>query len=310
MLLSETRKARVEKIIEEKMASGNYPVADLTLFDSVKNLDIPGDKKLKLSIEYTYDEYIDYLKQIKELLTEHKQKEFQRTLRNMDIIDNQALEQEDSFLIALSIQVTGDRKFAITEMIKNYGNELDREKFLKFHDLILKGTTSYDKLGFRDRNTKFVGTWAPNEEEPTISYFPIDCRDVPKATDLFMNFYNIHINDLSKDYVEFVRPIVYHGLIAALQLFNDGNTRYGRLFQHVELWGMLSQYDDTKTELPILYATRQYIPHRNEYRKLIQDIVTKKDDEAWKEWISFNLKRLQDGMYKAEEDLKQITKRR
>ena len=56
----------------------------------------------------------------------------------MDIIDNQALEQEDSFLIALSIQVTGDRKFAITEMIKNYGNELDREKFLKFHDLILK----------------------------------------------------------------------------------------------------------------------------------------------------------------------------
>lgn len=36
MLLSETRKARVEKIIEEKMASGNYPVADLTLFDSVK----------------------------------------------------------------------------------------------------------------------------------------------------------------------------------------------------------------------------------------------------------------------------------
>ena len=125
-----------------------------------------------------------------------------------------------------------------------------------------------------------------------------------------MNFYNIHINDLSKDYVEFVRPIVYHGLIAALQLFNDGNTRYGRLFQHVELWGMLSQYDDTKTELPILYATRQYIPHRNEYRKLIQDIVTKKDDEAWKEWISFNLKRLQDGMYKSEEDLKQITKRR
>ena len=76
MLLSETRKARVEKIVEEKMASGKYPVADLTLFDSVKNLDIPGDRKVKLAIEYTYDEYIDYLKQIKELLTEHKQKEF------------------------------------------------------------------------------------------------------------------------------------------------------------------------------------------------------------------------------------------
>lgn len=310
MALTETAEARVERIVTEKMASGKYPVADLDLFDSLKLLDVANDKKIKLAIEYTHDEYIDYLKQIRQLLTEHKQKEFARTLRNMDIIDNQALEQEDSFLLSLGIQVSGDRKFAVTEMIKNYGKELNKDKFLKFHDLILKGTSSFDKVGFRTKNTKFVGTWPMDQEEPNISYFPINCKDIYEAVNKFIDYYNNHINDTTNDYDEFIKPIIYHGLIAALQLFNDGNTRYGRLFQHVELWGMLNNFEETKTESPILYSTRQYIPYRDEYRKLIEKIVKEKSDSAWKEWIMFNLRRLQDGMYKSEDDLRQITKRR
>ena len=310
MLFTETGKARVTRIIEEKMASGKYPVADLKVFDSVKNLDLADDKKVKFAVEFTRDEYIDYLKQIKESLSEYKQKEFCKTLRNMDIVDNQALEKEDSFLVALGMQVMGEKKFAISEMIKNYDNPLTQGNFLKYHDLLLRGTSSYDKLGYRDCNTKFVGSWPIDQDEPNISYFPIDYRDVLLASEKFVDYYNENKDSFKKDYDAFIKPIIYHGLIASLQMFNDGNTRYGRLFQHVGLWGMLGENSETKTDLPILYATRQYVPYRESYRKLIENIVTQKDDEAWREWVIFNLHRLQDGMYKSETDIRQITKRR
>ena len=310
MEMTETHKARVTKIIEDKMASGKYPVADLTLFDSIKDLDLASDTQIKNGVEYTHELYLEYLKHIRESLTKYQQREFGKTLKNMDIIDNQALEKEDSFLVALSMGVSGDRKYAINEMIKNYGNKINKEKFLKYHDLLLKGTSSYDKLGIRDCNTKFVGSWPRGQEEPNISYFPIDYKDIHQAIDKFIRYYNDHINDTTNDYDEFIKPILYHGLIAALQMFNDGNTRYGRLFQHVELWGMLNNFEESKTELPIVYGTRQYFPYREKYRGLIEDIVKQKDDEAWKKWIIFNLHRLQDSMYKSEADLNQIAMRR
>lgn len=310
MTMSDTTKARVTRIIEDKMASGKYPVADLSLFDSICHSNLTCDNQIKNEVEYTHELYIDYLKSIRESLTKFQQKEFGRTLKNMDIIDNQALEKEDSFLVALSMGVSGNRKYAINEMIKNYGSQLDKSKFIGFHDLLLKGTSSYDKLGVRDSNTKFVGSWPRDQEEPNISYFPIDYRYIDKAIEKFISYYNRHINNTTNEYDEFLKPIFYHGLIAALQLFNDGNTRYGRLFQHVELWGMLNNFEETKSELPIVYGTRQYFPYRNDYRELIEKIVKQKDDEAWKKWIIFNLYRLQDSIFKSESDLKQIVKRR
>jgi len=310
MELTETNKARVTRKVEEKMASGKYPVANLELFDSIKKLDLASDTQIKNGVECTHDLYIEYLKNIRDSLTKYQQGEFAKTLKNMDIIDNQALEKEDSFLVALSMGVSGDRKYAINEMIKNYGNKFDKSKFVKYHDLLLKGTSSYDKLGLRDANTKFVGNWPQGQEEPNISYFPIDYRDIDKAIDKFISYYNNHINDTTNDYDKYIKPIIYHGLIAALQLFNDGNTRYARLFQHVELWGMLNNYEESKTDLPIVYGTRQYFPYRSDYRNLIEKIVQQKDEEAWKKWIVFNLHRLQDSMYKAEFDLKQITERK
>ena len=49
--------------------------------------------------------------------------------------------------------------------------------------------------------------------------------------------------------------------------------------------------------MPIVYATRQYFPYRNQYRDLIKNIAVQNNEEAWDEWFSFNLRRIQDNIY-------------
>ena len=90
------------------------------------------------------------------------------------------------------------------------------------------------------------------------------------------------------EYDAIIKPIIYHGLLAALQLFKDGNTRYARTIQHVELWGMLNNIVSDHIDLPLIYATRQYFPFRGEYRDLIKNLAVNQED-AWDDWISFNI---------------------
>ena len=212
------------------------------------------------------------------------------TSKNADIIDNQVLEQEDSFLMSLQREI--EPISALDQTIDHYGKEFDKETFIKIHDDLLSGTSSEDKVGLRDNNLKFVGTWENNERK--IQYFPIISDDVEEALRIFLAYYNANINNVQNEYDAILKPIVYHGLIAALQLFNDGNTRFARTIQHVEMWGMLNKIVEEKIELPITYATRQYFPFRNKYRELIKNIAIEGNEEAWYDWFNFNLLRLQD----------------
>ena len=80
-----------------------------------------------------------------------------------------------------------------------------------------------------------------------------------------------------------------HGLIAAYQMFNDGNTRFARLVQH-ELIRRNTNNLGYSFEAPTFYATRLYYPLRAVYRGLITKLVLNHDNNAWKEWIKFNAK--------------------
>lgn len=288
----------VRKIIEE----GNTPIVDLSIFDYLDILK-PSDN-LKGKIEYTIEEYEELLKMIKSLPA-LLQTKYLLTSKNADIIDNQVLEQEDSFLMSLQREI--EPISALDQTIDHYGKEFDKETFIKIHDDLLSGTSSEDKVGLRDNNLKFVGTWENNERK--IQYFPIISDDVEEALRIFLAYYNANINNVQNEYDAILKPIVYHGLIAALQLFNDGNTRFARTIQHVEMWGMLNKIVEEKIELPITYATRQYFPFRNKYRELIKNIAIEGNEEAWYDWFNFNLLRLQDTIYKSESNVQTLQKR-
>ncbi|MBR2708525.1 MAG: Fic family protein [Bacilli bacterium] len=287
---------KADEEVRKIIAEGNYPIVDLTIFNYLDQLQ--ASESLKGKIEYTIEIYKDLIKEIKNLPPELKLK-YLLTLKNADVIDNQVLEEEDSFLVSLAQNMNSTTALDIA--INHYGKEFTKEDFIYLHDYLLTGTSSSDKQGIREDNLKFVGTWENGEKN--IQYFPIISDDIDKALTKFLNYYNSNIDNTEKEYDAVLKPIIYHGLIAALQLFKDGNTRFARTIQHVELWGMLNNIVDKGIEMPIVYPTRQCFPFRNKYRDLIKNIAVQNSEEAWNEWFNFNLLRIQDNIYKNEQNI-------
>lgn len=275
----------VNKLIITKQ----YPIVDLNIFDYPTQLN--PSEQIKGLIEYTLEIYNDLLNDIN-LLGDYLKNKYLLTLKNADLIDNQAIEKENTFLITLYSTIAN--KHAIDTLIDNYDKPLTKEELIQIHEQLLTGTSSEKKIGLRTNNLKFVGTW--NNSERNIQYFPILEQNIDQALDKLIQLYNSNTNN-TNIYNSILNPIIYHGLIATLQLFKDGNTRLARLIQHAELWKQTNKIVDTPIELPIIYASRQYYAYRDEYRNLIKNIAINPDEEAWNNWIKFNLKRIQDNIY-------------
>ena len=292
----EMKKAQQE--VESIIASG-APIVKMNIFDVLDNY-VPSER-IKNIIEYTKDLYVELYDKLSEY-TDDEKLTFLKTLKESDIIDNQSIEKEDLFLIALRRNF--ESVFSIDLLLEKVNNNeyISKEDFINIHDTLLIGTSSENKLGLRDNDLKFVGSYQSNPqtkyfyENRAISYFPLKHTEIDAALDKFLNFYNSGIRPNDK-YDVILLPMVCHGLIAALQLFKDGNTRYGRLFQNVLLYKLANEELNIDLELPLVYATRQYAAYREEYRKKIENIVLNNNAEAWEDWFSFNLKRIQDGIF-------------
>lgn len=293
---------RIKKEIAKAICEG-AKVVDLSIFEVLDNY--TPSEIVKNYVSYTLELYQDYLKSIKSLDAKSQELLLQ-ALKDWDVLDNQMVEKENPLLI--SMYKMEHKKTAIDSLIQNYGRLMTEDCFIRNHDLLIQGSSSEEKLGLRCDDLKFVGNNINGKRH--IEYFPLLEKDIKTALDTFISYYNTHVNELNNDYDMFIRPIIYHGLIAALQLFKDGNTRYARLIQHVELWGLLNVYLKQETALPIIYATRQYYAVRENYRDLITKIVLNNDNESWDEWIKFNLKCLQNNIWKNEESIKELKLRK
>lgn len=289
---------RAQEEVESIIASG-APIVKMNIFDVLDNY-VPSEK-IKNKIEFTKDLYVELYEKLSEY-TDDEKLMFLKALKESDIIDNQSIEREDSFLIALRRNF--ESVFSIDLLLEKVNNNeyISKEDFINIHDTLLIGTSSENKLGLRDNDLKFVGSYQANPQTKyfygnrAISYFPLKHTEIDTALDKFLNFYNSGIRP-NDHYDVILLPMVCHGLIAALQLFKDGNTRYGRLFQNVLLHKLANEELNIDLELPLVYATRQYAAYREEYRKKIENIVLNNNKEAWEDWFDFNLKRIQDGIF-------------
>jgi Fic family protein len=234
--------------------------------------------------------------------SEEDQATFLKTLKDSDIIDNQSIEKEDSFLIALSRNFNNEVSVdLLLEKIKN-GEPITKEEFIHIHDVLLRGTSGEDKKGLRDNDLKFVGYYSNNPqtkyffENRAISYFPLRHNEIDGAVDKYLDIINSDI-ETKDDYDVILIPMICHGLLAALQLFKDGNTRYGRLYQSLLLYKLANDRMFLDLPLPIVYASRQYASFRDDYRQKIENIVLNNDDKAWEDWFRFCARRIQDGLF-------------
>lgn len=285
--------------IAQLRSSGDIPIVNLKIFDSVRNLKI--SEYVLGHIDYTNELYNQYLQTLLEL-PEKKREPFIRAIKSSEIIDNQVLEKEDSFLISIYMQMSDEN--IIDYLVHHSGIHLTKDTFIEGHKKLLRGTKSerFADKDYRTDNEIFVGSRVNGNLK--IQYFSLSVTDIENAMEQTLDFYN---SDSYREYL-FLQPQIVHGLIASLQMFDDGNTRYARLLQNIKLFELTNEKYDCAFTSPALYGTRSYFSFRGKYRELIGNLAVEPNDEHWNEWFDFNLNRMEDQMYFLDQKLDQYKK--
>ena len=272
---------------EEIRNSGKYPVVTLELFDKIYDLNL-DDEVLEKEQEIK-DKYNQYIKELLNMKPGDRRK-FLKIIKAIEIRDNQYLEDGNRFLVEYYQE---SRKVNSIDYLIRHGKEsLDTNRLIKAHKILFDGCLNgTNRIYRRLDNTNYVGR-IDEDGERIISYFPIDARDIDKATSEFLHFYN------SKYFDEhlLLKPQIIHGLIATAQIFEDGNTRLARTLKNVKLYDLTTLEYPYELENPVIYGTSSYFKHRDEYRDLIKDIADRNDDEVWNNWFRFNLKRFDESL--------------
>lgn len=259
--------------------TGEYPIASMSIFDSIDNLKLE-DWTIETEIELL-EEYKEYLGIIQSMSKE-KQKIFLDALKSNEIKANQLMEREDPFFVEL-----GSRKdtiFALDYLLKS--ENMDPNVLIEAHKIILRGSESehYCRRNYRKDNATYVTKPGYYEGNTKIHYFALDYHDIPDALDKIVNYYNIE----DEEHI-FIKPIVTHGLIAGLQLFDDGNTRLARTIQNIQIFKNSKNLLSKIPKQPILYNSASYKMYGGQYRELIGNVIIDESDEVWNRWIRFNL---------------------
>lgn len=286
---------KIDEEFENYRKNNTYPQVTKDIIDKIINTKINqcnlDENKYLLEL---YEEYLEKL----DNLNKDQLKRYLTVLKNADVKDNQSLEKEDSFLLNLYLQ--SERRHAIDNILKT--NKLDEKSLLKIHGDLLKGTSSshLNNYNYSTNNRKFVGFF--ENKERYIQYLPLDCKDIEEAMNLFFQYYNDSDDKLNL----FFKPFLIHGIIAALQVFDDGNTRLARLLQNTKIYKSTNKLLDKNLESPSLYVTRAYFPQRYEYRELITKVATDPNSENINNWIKFNINRTEDTLFNNSSNVEKI----
>lgn len=274
--------------IQNAIASNDIPVAGLEMFDSIKNI-----KLSDFTIDHTRDTlelYKEYLSEIMKLGEEYRN-DFLRTIKFSEIIDNQSLEKEDSFLMVLYMQTVGEN--CIDYLLENDIKNINRDIFVEAHKHLLRGTKSqkFSNKDYRtDDNTFVVRKEAGNY---IARYRAIPHKDIEEGIYRLLKLIK---SDSCTDEV-FLKPQIVHGMVAGLQMFDDGNTRFARILQNIMLFEATKDNLNVSINSPALYGTRSYFPYRDKYRELIGEIVLNPNSDSWNNWFNFNLNRTEDQLF-------------
>lgn len=185
--------------------------------------------------------------------------------------------------------------------------ETDREKILK----ALMNTETIDNHSLERENINLLRDYYENHHSTAIRYLtkklmnenqPLNENIIKKAHEILMRGTSNEsivcsgYRDNNKYFVGYVEdgqkiinflPICHEEIKEAMQAF-------------------INYYESTITEefdLPAIYFSKNYIPFRYEYRKLIEDLALIHGDDEWNKWIEFNLYRMQERIFATDNSL-------
>ncbi len=278
-----------------------YPIVQLKIFDNIN--DIILSSRIKDEYRYTLDIYKEYLETITKL-NKSTQDKLLRDFKSTEIIENHTLESESYDRIsAFNVH---HNSIAFNYLLRKLFIEqkpLSPNIMAKGYEILMRGTSNEKeiKANHRINNNHIVGYIENNERR--IDFLPISYDEIDWALAYFISYFN---QPELKEEELLIKPFVLHGLIAALQMYEDGNTRLGRTFQHLKMFMLTNKFLDPDLKLPILYFSRTYLPYRKQYRDFIANIAINPTNENWNQWILFNLRRVQDQINYNEDSLSRM----
>ena len=278
---------KIEEEIESYIKEGKAKRTGLYVFDELDKFELSFENKsLIKEILELYKFYLESLDNLNEF-----KYPFLKTLKQKEIIRNQELEDIDPFVIdvLLSNKPKSATKLAING--KEALMDCSPNTLCKMNKMVLSGVDGLNdeckENNFRTSNESFVGKRLGSALD--ISYIPIDYKEINEAVEKILKLYNK--NNLENEYEVFTNPIIIHGLISALQIFKDGNTRLARILSNVQLWHYSKNILGFKDLcLPALYFSEAIIKldKRDEYREKIKDFAINTNNETINAWINFN----------------------
>ena len=296
----ENRQLDSTTTIEELRNSGKYPIVDLKIFDSLSSLAFSNYSLFRE--QEVFDQAQLYLEDILSLSV-LRRKQYLKTLKSREIVDTNKLEQEDAYLIEMYMQM--HRQHAIDYLLKKQeeSSALTKEILIEAHKKLLQGTSSnrYTKNDYRTTDNTFVTKSGSAFE---IHYFALPTSQIEDAMMNLMFYYNSQVHNEHP----FINPIIIHGLIGALQMFDDGNTRLGRTLQSLKMYELLQVRERYDFASPFIYSSRSYLAYRHDYRDKLGEVAICPNEENWDQWIKFNLLRLEEQIFYNRNKLKEYKK--
>lgn len=258
------------------------------------------NKDLLDSINEKYYNYLEQISQFDEKMLNY----YLNTIKQSEILNNQQSENESSLLISLYNNM--HRVNSIDKIIKLLSDkdDLTKEDLQSLHKTLMQGT-SYEEnsYNFRSDNNKFVGSFNADNTK-RIDYIPIEYEKIPENINKILEI----LNDKKIDNV-FINPFIFHGVVAVMQPFDDGNTRLSRLIQHAKIWKNTNYLYGKNFRAPILYISKNYLITRGKYRELITLLANEKDNNIWNKWFEYNFYMVDEQLYYLNNSIELIKKR-
>lgn len=255
-------------------------------------------------LEFTFEDYLNYLKTIDEL-DELKKNLFLKALKNREIVNNQETEMEESFMVELyNISRRKDSVDIVMKIIED--GLITKEELRKLHRVVIKGSNDDipENYNYRMDNDKWVGSFDTYGGR-VIDYMPPDYNKIDNLINQTLKYLNNNIGIKNLDHT-FIKPFIVHALIAYIQPFGNGNTRLARVLQHGKIWQMTNHETEFNMSMPTIYLSKNYLQTRPQYRELIKDIAVNYNDESWNRWLNYNLNMIDEQLYFHEENLKRL----
>lgn len=265
-------------------------------------------------LNYVLEKYSDYVYKLGNLTTNQLNK-YLKTMRMQELINNQNLDNEDSFLIMAYNLSNKNTSIQMMEKIFSSSNDIDVKDINLLHSKVIEGTKS-DKpqnYGFRTpERSSDDDTWVGYFDEDgnkVVEYKPVSAKDVIADMQNLCNYINSNEKICNNNYYDlFIKPILIHGWLAVSQPFNDGNTRTARLLQYGELWKQTNKIYNLELKEPAFYFSKRYLLYQGSYRECVKNLAVYDDNDVMNRWIRFNANMIDEELHNSDERIQKFIK--